>query len=53
MDDVRPKGTVEVRCHKCGWAFWVDCLDPLLPDGPFLCPTCKLGGLGSVPKGDG
>lgn len=38
-DDLRPCGTVEVRCQVagCGWAWWVDPLDPLLPDGPFLC----------------
>lgn len=39
MDDLRPHGTVEVRCDYpgCGWRFWVDCLDPRLPTGPFDC----------------
>jgi hypothetical protein len=39
MDDIRPKGTVQVRCSfpGCEWEFWVDCLDPRLPDGPFYC----------------
>ncbi len=39
MDDIRPKGTVEVRCSYpgCGIAWWVDPLDPILPDGPFDC----------------
>ncbi len=39
MDDIRPRGTVEVRCsHEgCGWCFWLDPLDPRLPDGPFDC----------------
>jgi len=41
-DDLRPKGTVQVPCSHpdCvsgGWEFWVDALDPRLPDGPFLC----------------
>jgi len=52
-DDIRPKGSVEVMCHKCGWAFWIDCLDPLLPDGPYVCHCCSRGGLGPVPKGEG
>ena len=46
-DDIRPTGTVTVPCSHpdCGpsgdsgpWCFWVDALDPRLPDGPFLCP---------------
>lgn len=38
-DDIRPRGTVEVRCNHpgCRWAFWVGPLDPRLPDGPFDC----------------
>jgi hypothetical protein len=47
-DDLRPRGYVEVKCGhpdcqpKPGqdlspWCFWVDALDPRLPDGPFLC----------------
>lgn len=45
-DDLRPKGTVQVACSHpdCAnppdggaWYFWVDALDPRLPDGPFLC----------------
>lgn len=41
-DDIRPRGTVEVKCSApdCGWCFWLDALDPSLPDGPFLCWTC-------------
>lgn len=39
-DDLRPKGTVQVKCSTpgCEWEFWVDCLDKRLPDGPFYCP---------------
>jgi hypothetical protein len=41
-DDIRPRGTVEVHCSNgCGWDFWVDSLDPRLPDGPFICPACS------------
>jgi len=41
MDDLRPKGTVEVLCSVCKtWSFWVGCLDPRLPDGPFVCGVC-------------
>lgn len=40
-DDIRPKGTVQVTCKECGWDFWVYCLDPRLPDGPFICPSCS------------
>lgn len=38
-DDIRPRKTVEVQCSVdgCGWSFWVDCIDPRLPNGPFLC----------------
>lgn len=45
-DDIRPRGTVMVPCDHpdCAaegdlgpWFFWVDALDPRLPDGPFLC----------------
>jgi hypothetical protein len=43
-DDIRPKGSVEVLCTgiRCRgkWWFWVDCLDPRLPDGPFICQEC-------------
>jgi hypothetical protein len=48
-DELRPRGTVTVPCShpNCQpepgsdlspWCFWVDALDPRLPDGPFLCP---------------
>jgi len=39
MDDLRPTGTVEVKCSHsgCNTYWWIDCLDPRLPDGPFLC----------------
>lgn len=40
-DDLRPKGTVEVECSVCHWCFWVGCLNPRLPDGPFVCPSCN------------
>lgn len=38
-DDLRPKGSVEVRCSTpgCGNVWWVDPLDPRLPEGPFDC----------------
>lgn len=43
-DDITPKGCVTVRCQgvgllgdQCRWEFFVDALDPRLPDGPFLC----------------
>lgn len=47
-DNLRPKGTVQVECScGCRWAFWVEPLDPRLPDGPFYfegCgPDCKSG----------
>ncbi len=49
-DNLRPKGTVEVPCSTCPvgengerWFFWVDALDPRLPDGPFQCPSCTHG----------
>lgn len=47
-DDLRPKGTVEVTC-QCGWSFWIDPLDPLLPDGPFECPSCESARTGIYP----
>lgn len=36
---LRPSGTVEVQCSHsgCGWCWWVDPLDPRLPNGPFDC----------------
>lgn len=44
-DDIRPKGTVEVPCTGADcqgeWWFWVDCLDPRLPLGPFTCSGCQ------------
>lgn len=43
IDDIRPRGTVQVKCSRCDWEFWVEALDPRLPDGPFVCPTCKGG----------
>lgn len=40
-DNLRPPKTVEVECSKgCGWSFWVEALDPRLPDGPFICDSC-------------
>ena len=51
-DDIRPKGTVEVACSLCQWAFWVDCLDPRLPAGPFVCPTCESPGRPALPKAE-
>lgn len=38
-DDIRPRGTVEVRCSSpgCNWRFWLGATDPRLPDGPFSC----------------
>ena len=42
-DDIRPRGTVAVKCDApggCGWHFWVDALDSRLPNGPFLCLPC-------------
>lgn len=50
VDDIRPKGTVQVPCSTCPvgdegerWYFWVLCDDPRLPNGPFRCPTCVNG----------
>ena len=43
-DDIRPRKTVEVTCDLCDWSFWVDSLDPSLPEGPFLCDRCDLSG---------
>ncbi len=48
-DDLRGRGLVQVECDGCrekgepGWYFWLDPLDPSLPEGPFLCPTCRWG----------
>jgi hypothetical protein len=42
-DDIRPRGTVQVQCHKCTWHFWVGALDARLPDGPFECDSCEKG----------
>jgi hypothetical protein len=38
-DDLRPAGVVQVICSVagCGWALWLDPLDPRLPAGPFDC----------------
>jgi uncharacterized C2H2 Zn-finger protein len=49
LENLRPKGTVAVPCSgrfcKCEdggvWVFFVEALDPRLPDGPFLCPRCE------------
>lgn len=49
-DDVRPKGTVEVECSVCHWYFWVHCLDPRLPAGPFVCFNCENPGKPPLPK---
>ena len=40
-DDIRPLGTVEAKCSSCEWHFWLEALDPRLPDGPFICPQCS------------
>lgn len=39
MDDIRPPGTVEVKCSHpgCNWYFWLSPDDPRLPNGPFFC----------------
>lgn len=41
MDNIRSKGTVEVKCGKCGWFYWIGALDKSLPDGPFICFECE------------
>ena len=38
-DSLRPSGTVELKCIKCGWSFWVDPLDPMVC-GVALCHSC-------------
>lgn len=50
-DDIRPRGTVQVQCSKCEWDFWLDPLDPQLPDGPFVCFTCEHGPKAVLMKG--
>lgn len=42
-DDIRPLGTVEVRCSTphCLWSFWVPGDDIRLPEGPFFCGNCS------------
>jgi hypothetical protein len=50
-EPLRPSGTVEVVCEKCGCSFWVDALHPTLPNGPFVCVTCEHGA-GPLPKGE-
>lgn len=39
-DDLRAFGTVEVECAACGWAFWLEPVDPMLLVGPLVCPPC-------------
>jgi hypothetical protein len=41
MDDLRPRGTVEVTCAECGWSFWLDCLDSRLCS-PAREPDCSV-----------
>ncbi len=38
-ESLRPKGSVEVKCSHlgCNIYWWIDPLDPRLPDGPFDC----------------
>jgi hypothetical protein len=36
----RPRGTIEVRCTKCGWHFWVDALGQRMRL-PFRCITTE------------
>lgn len=43
MDDLRPKGTVEIQCSKCGWWYWLDPLDPKLANLPYVCDPCERG----------
>ena len=49
-DELRAPGAMLVPCSHpdCAadpsrdvgpWMFWVDCLDPRLPDGPFICDS--------------
>ena len=45
-DDLRPRGTVEVECERCGWSFWLDPLDVQLSlvephINPILCARCS------------
>lgn len=41
-DDLRPRGSVQVACScGCRWEWWVDALDPRLPDGPFFLDGCS------------
>lgn len=42
-DDIRPKGTVEVKCStpNCNWHFWLASNDIRLPSGPFYCASCS------------
>ena len=40
-DNLRPSGTVEITCKHCGWSFWVDALDPRLPNLD-CCDNCAI-----------
>jgi hypothetical protein len=41
-DDLRPRGSVQVACScGCRWEFWIDALDPRLPEGPFYSDGCS------------
>ena len=41
IDKIRPRETVEIECEKCNWNFWIEALDPMLPNGPFVCYQCS------------
>lgn len=28
MDDIRPRGTVQLECPECKWSAWYDALHP-------------------------
>lgn len=43
MDRLSSLGAILVQCSgKCGWEFWVDCIDSRLPDRPLLCSECDV-----------
>lgn len=60
LELIRPPGSVTVECsgkwcnppHTSGSThFWVEALDPRLPDGPFLCEDCTADKPNSERKG--
>lgn len=44
MDDIRPKGTVELECSKCQWCHWFDPLSQVVIEasrtGVYVCDEC-------------